>query len=187
MNKQTTVTIDQATSKKLDKLALTNGLSKKDFIDQALAYFEKYGINPTQDETPVKEIDRLRKRQDQIVAFLRKQEKDILEPSLMGIIQAEERMKFEMDKLKVLLETLTTSEQSNDFAVQIVGYIKKVGEEIIKQQKTIASNQERIISRQIEEQRTNQSKTEKALLEIIKYLDKKDKEGLAGKVKNLFS
>lgn len=46
IKKQTPVTINPMT-KKLDRLAVTNGLSKKEFIDQALDYFEKFGINST--------------------------------------------------------------------------------------------------------------------------------------------
>lgn len=186
INKQTTVTIDQTTSKKLDKLALTNGVSKKDFIDQALAYFEKYGINPSQDETPVKEMDRIRKRQDQIVAFLKTQEKNILEPSLMGMVKAEERMKFEMEKLNNLIETLTSHEQSKDIATQLVKYTKSIGEEIIRNNKIATDSLEKMVLNQIEKQNKFEDKTEKALLEIVKFLDKKDKEGLAGRVKNLF-
>lgn len=182
INKQTTVTIDQTTSKKLDKLALTNRLSKKDFIDQALAYFEKYGINPTQDETPVQEMERIRKRQDQIVAFLKTQEKNILEPSLMGMVKAEERMKFEMDKLNSLIGTLTSVKISEDLANQIVKNIQRR----IAENQTAIDALEKKISNQIDRQNKFEDRTEKALLEIVKFLDKKDKEGLTGRVKNLF-
>ncbi|KAB3976349.1 ribbon-helix-helix domain-containing protein, partial [Bacteroides uniformis] len=55
MQKQTTVTIDQKTFATLDRLAKSNDVSKKEFLSCALEYFEKYGINPGQHESPAKE------------------------------------------------------------------------------------------------------------------------------------
>lgn len=48
MDKETTtsVTIDRKTFARLDRLAKSNNVSKKDFLSCALEYFEKYGINP---------------------------------------------------------------------------------------------------------------------------------------------
>lgn len=46
MDKETTtsVTIDRKTFARLDRLAKSNNVSKKDFLSCALEYFEKYGI-----------------------------------------------------------------------------------------------------------------------------------------------
>lgn len=62
MQKQTTVTIDQKTFATLDRLAKSNDVSKKEFLSCALEYFEKYGINPVQHESPAKEMQKLIKR-----------------------------------------------------------------------------------------------------------------------------
>lgn len=76
MSDQTTVTIDRETARKLERLSKINGQTKKDFISLSLDYFEKYGINPASHETPVQEMERIRKRLDQVIAFIRTQEKD---------------------------------------------------------------------------------------------------------------
>lgn len=67
MDKETTtsVTIDRKTFARLDRLAKSNNVSKKDFLSCALEYFEKYGINPVEHESPAKEMQKLIKRCDQ--------------------------------------------------------------------------------------------------------------------------
>ena len=54
MDKETTtsVTIDRKTFARLDRLAKSNNVSKKEFLSCALEYFEKYGINPVEHESP---------------------------------------------------------------------------------------------------------------------------------------
>lgn len=83
MDKETTtsVTIDRKTFARLDRLAKSNNVSKKDFLSCALEYFEKYGINPVEHESPAKEMQKLIKRCDQVIAFIRKQEQDFLRPA----------------------------------------------------------------------------------------------------------
>ncbi len=54
MDKETTtsVTIERKTFTRLDRLAKSNNVSKKEFLSYALNYFEKYGINPVEHESP---------------------------------------------------------------------------------------------------------------------------------------
>ena len=91
MNEQTTVTIDRKTAVILDRLAKSNDVSKKEFLSCALEYFEKYGINPVQHESPAKEMQKLIKRCDQVIAFIRKQEQNILRPACAAISTTEAR------------------------------------------------------------------------------------------------
>ena len=83
MDKETTtsVTIDRKTFARLDRLAKSNNVSKKEFLSCALEYFEKYGINPVEHESPAKEMQKLIKRCDQVIAFILKQEQDFLRPA----------------------------------------------------------------------------------------------------------
>lgn len=61
MDKETTtsVTIDRKTFARLDRLAKSNNVSKKEFLSCALEYFEKYGINPVEHESPAKEMQKV--------------------------------------------------------------------------------------------------------------------------------
>lgn len=99
MSEQTTVTIDRQTAVRLDRLAKANKVSKKEFITCALEYFEKYGINPVQHESPAQEMQKLIKRIDQVVAFIRKQEQDILRPACSAISMSEARIERVIGKL----------------------------------------------------------------------------------------
>lgn len=95
--KNTTVTIDSDTSARLERLSKANGVSKKDFLSLALEYFEKYGINPAQHESPAQEMQKLIKRIDQVVAFQRAQERDFIRPAIGSIMETEERINREID------------------------------------------------------------------------------------------
>lgn len=99
MNDQTTVTIDKKTFAILDRLAKSNNVSKKDFLSCALDYFEKFGINPVQHESPAKEMQTLIKRCDQVIAFIRKQEQDILRPACEAISTSEARIQQKLKDL----------------------------------------------------------------------------------------
>lgn len=98
MNEQTTVTIDRKTAVILDRLAKSNDVSKKEFLSCALEYFEKYGINPVQHESPAKEMQKLIKRCDQVIAFIRKQEQNILRPACAAISTTEARIESVLDQ-----------------------------------------------------------------------------------------
>ena len=67
MDKETTtsVTIDRKTFARLDRLAKSNNVSKKEFLSCALEYFEKYGINPVEHglDTYGKKVQPIPKRQ----------------------------------------------------------------------------------------------------------------------------
>lgn len=42
-----------------------------EFLTHAINYFEKYGINPVEHESPAQEMQKLIKRMDQVFAFLK--------------------------------------------------------------------------------------------------------------------
>ena len=69
---KTTVAVERTTFTKLDRLAKANNVSKMEFLTHAINYFEKYGINPVEHESPAQEMQKLIKRMDQVFAFLKK-------------------------------------------------------------------------------------------------------------------
>lgn len=74
---KTTVAVERTTFTKLDRLAKANNVSKMEYITHAINYFEKYGINPVEHESPAQEMQKLIKRMDQVFAFL-KDNKELL-------------------------------------------------------------------------------------------------------------
>ena len=91
----------------------------------AIWYFKKTGINPQSTIfSPKEEIAKLEKRLDQVVKFLRHQERDKLSPLLDEIIIAERRLK----------ETLALGVDKEDF-VSLQNKILEI-EEVVKSQDT---------------------------------------------------
>lgn len=93
MTDNTTISIDKRHSKILDKMCKANSCTKKDFMAASILYFERYGVNPIRHESPHKEMDKLIKRIDQVVAFIRQQEKEFLRPACEAIFTSEELIK----------------------------------------------------------------------------------------------
>ena len=85
---KTTVAVERTTFAKLDRLAKANSVSKMEYITHAINYFEKYGINPVEHESPAQEMQKLIKRMDQVFAFLKKQETDLVRPACEALAGA---------------------------------------------------------------------------------------------------
>ena len=90
----TTVNIKKEYQKELRKMSQSWGMSQVEFLNNAIWYFKKTGINPQSPLfSPKEEIAKLDKRLDQVIKFLRHQEKDKLSPLLDEIIISERRLK----------------------------------------------------------------------------------------------
>lgn len=155
-NTITTLSINKADAEKFDRLAKANKISKKELFTLLLDYLEKYGINPVTQEPPSKEMEKLIKRLDQVVAFIRTQEKDILRPLAAAVNESELRIKNDIDKI-AKNATLT---------------------DVLKQVNTLISEY-RQKHEQAEREREDMIIFFKAL---ISHLDPKGKEGLMTKV-----
>lgn len=120
---KTTVAVERTTFAKLDRLAKANSVSKMEYITHAINYFEKYGINPVEHESPAQEMQKLIKRMDQVFAFLKKQETDLVRPacealagastqitiSLSSLLSEEKFRRFLKDNKELLAEIITFS------------------------------------------------------------------------------
>lgn len=150
----TTVTIDTDTGVRLERLAKANGVSKKEFISLSLEYFEKYGINPAQHESPAQEMQKLIKRVDQIVAFQKVQEREFVRPAMGAVMETEERIKESMARIA----------QNYDKMLSVL--------------KNVLTNDEKII--QSHQRDTEELK--RAVMVLAKHMDEKNKAGLMGKL-----
>ena len=97
--RNSTVAVSPEIGKKLERFCDSCGITKKDFISLSLDYFQRYGINPAKHESPAKEMEKLIKKNDQVIGFIRKQEQDILRPMLEAITTTEARIKADFDSL----------------------------------------------------------------------------------------
>lgn len=97
----TTTNISKSHQQVLKQLSKKLELSQVDFLNGAIEYFKKTGINPLDEVTsPKEEMAALNKRLDQVIRFMRVHERDKLSPLLDSLIIIDRRLK---DKLEFIL------------------------------------------------------------------------------------
>ena len=94
-----TIGIPDEVHTKLKKYCDKSGLKLGEFIETALQYFEKSGINPAEHESPAAEMLKLIKRIDSVVAFIKKQESDLLRPLVESVSLSENRIQRELGSI----------------------------------------------------------------------------------------
>lgn len=89
MKKKTTIAISCKHDDLLAQLIEKNDTNKKHFLEKSIEYFGKYDINPLEEFKPPKdELTKVVKKLDQVIAFIRVQERDILKPACVSVIQS---------------------------------------------------------------------------------------------------
>jgi hypothetical protein len=186
---KTTVAVERTTFAKLDRLAKANSVSKMEYITHAINYFEKYGINPVEHESPAQEMQKLIKRMDQVFAFLKKQETDLVRPacealagastqitiSLSSLLSEEKFRRFLKDTKELLAEIINSSGNNG----KAIGRTEKA---VRDADSTIRKNQD-IIFKRIEASETAQIKAYK---HIVSFLDAKGKTGLLDDINKVY-
>lgn len=90
----TTTNIGKEYQKELKKLSQSWGMSQTEFLNKAIWYFKKTGIDPNSSIfSPKEEIAKLEKRVNQVIQYISRQEKDKLNPLLDELIITERRLK----------------------------------------------------------------------------------------------
>lgn len=84
--KNSNVAIAPSTNESLTEFCAKTKLTKKDFIEISLKYFNDYSINPAKHEKPTVEIEKMHKRIEDLIKFSRAQERDVLKPFFESII-----------------------------------------------------------------------------------------------------
>ena len=177
---KTTVAVERTTFAKLDRLAKANSVSKMEYITHAINYFEKYGINPVEHESPAQEMQKLIKRMDQVFAFLKKQETDLVRPACEALAGAS-------TQITISLSSLLSEEKfrrflkdnSSDNNGKAIGRAEKA---VRDADSTIRKNQD-IIFKRIEASETAQLK---AMQHIVSFLDAKGKTGLLDDINKVY-
>ncbi len=125
----TTVNIKKEYQKELKKLSQSWGMSQVEFINNAIWYFKKTGINPKSTIfSPKEEISKLEARLNQVLKFIRQQEKEKLNPLLDELIITERRLKeslalgidkSDLDKIEVKIgEAINTITDANIIQIE---------------------------------------------------------------------
>lgn len=120
----TTIAISQQDLKRLESFVRKKGLSKKEFITVSLDFFERTGLDPVKHESPKAELEKVIKRIDQIIAFIKTQEKETIRPSFEAIVSSEERIKNDLSKILKIEHFNEFIRGFNSFAMETKNSLK---------------------------------------------------------------
>lgn len=98
-NKLTSIGINKHDHSKLKQYCNRNELSVVEFIRDSLNYFEKSGANPKTIETPTVQFSKMRERLDQVIRFMRTEEKGFLQEAMDKVLAIEIRLKSELNQI----------------------------------------------------------------------------------------
>lgn len=184
---KTTVAVERTTFTKLDRLAKANNVSKMEFLTHAINYFEKYGINPVEHESPAQEMQKLIKRMDQVFAFLKKQETDLVRPACEALAGASTQITISLSSLLSEEKFRRFLKENSELFIEVMNQSSEKGKAIDRAERavrdsdaTIRKNQQAIFKR-IEANETAQLK---AMQHIVSFLDAKGKTGLLDDIIN---
>lgn len=186
---KTTVAVERTTFTKLDRLAKANNVSKMEFLTHAINYFEKYGINPVEHESPAQEIQKLIKRMDQVFAFLKKQETDLVRPACEALAGASTQITISLSSLLSEEKFRRFLKENSELFIEVMNQSSEKGKAIDRAERavrdsdaTIRKNQQAIFKR-IEANETAQLK---AMQHIVSFLDAKGKTGLLDDINKVY-
>ena len=186
---KTTVAVERTTFTKLDRLAKANNVSKMEFLTHAINYFEKYGINPVEHESPAQEMQKLIKRMDQVFAFLKKQETDLVRPACEALAGASTQITISLSSLLSEEKFRRFLKENSELFIEVMNQSSEKGKAIDRAERavrdsdaTIRKNQEAIFKR-IEANETAQLK---AMQHIVSFLDAKGKTGLLDDINKVY-
>jgi len=183
----TTIAIENATDKLIEKLCKRYSLKKGEIVKLAFLYLEKAHINPADAPESVKsELAKINKRQDDIIRFIRNYEEKELNPMIRTSHTIATKFDTAVGTLsgKVDLEIKTSNEN-------LVNVLKKLDEQFGKVA-TVINNQAKQINdlSQIQQRNTNK------LLQLVSLyselatcgvMDGKRKENLKAEIVNLIN
>jgi hypothetical protein len=186
---KTTVAVERTTFTKLDRLAKANNVSKMEFLTHAINYFEKYGINPVEHESPAQEMQKLIKRMDQVFAFLKKQETDLVRPACEALAGASTQIIISLSSLLSEEKFRRFLKENSELFIEVMNQSSEKGKAIDRAERAvrdsdavIRKNQQAIFKR-IEANETAQLK---AMQHIVSFLDAKGKTGLLDDINKVY-
>lgn len=186
---KTTVAVERTTFTKLDRLAKANNVSKMEFLTHAINYFEKYGINPVEHESPAQEMQKLIKRMDQVFAFLKKQETDLVRPACEALAGASTQITISLSSILSEEKFRRFLKENSELFIEVMNQSSEKGKAIDRAERAvrdsdavIRKNQQAIFKR-IEANETAQLK---AMQHIVSFLDAKGKTGLLDDINKVY-
>lgn len=189
LNKQktglTSIGIDKATNRLIDKLCKRYNLKKGEIVRLAFAYIDKASINPSEPPESAKaELAKINKRQDDLIRFIRHFEEEELNPMIRATNSIAVRFETIVKEFGEMLagEIETSRDLQNNV-------LKKLTE-VFSQHAEVVNNQGKQISGLSQTQQRSTKKLLKLIqlyseLSVCGVMDGKRKENLKIEIINL--
>lgn len=181
----TSIGIDKATNRLIDKLCKRYSLKKGEIVRLAFAYIDKASINPLEPPESAKtELAKISKRQDDLIRFIRHFEEEQLNP----MIRATNSIAVRFETIVKDFSDMLTNEVETSRDLQS-NVLKKLSE-VFNQHAEVVNNQ----GKQISSLSQMQQRSTKKLLKLIQLyselsacgvMDGKRKETLKNEIINL--
>lgn len=183
----TTIAVENATDKLIEKLCKRYSLKKGEIVKLAFQYLEKAHINPADAPESVKtELSKINKRQDDIIRFIRKYEEDQLNPMIRTSHSIATRFSSVAKTLETLILSQLEKEQEKYHTV-----LHKISDQFQKHADVI-NNQGKHIGSLQQMQKSDNTKLLKLIsiysdLATCGMMDSKRKENLKVEIMNLIN
>lgn len=183
----TTIAIENATDKLIEKLCKRYSLKKGEIVKLAFRYLEKANINPGDAPESVKsELAKINKRQDDIIRFIRNYEETQLNP----MIRTSHSIATRFDSIVKTLETLILSQLEKN-QEKYNNVLHKISDQFGKHADVI-NNQGKQIGSLYQLQQNNNTKLLKLIslyseLATCGVMEGKRKENLKTEIMNLIN
>lgn len=168
--------ITDAAHSKLKRYCERHELGLGEFISTSLTYFEKHGLHPATHESPAAEMNRLIKRLDQVIAFIRKQESDLLRPMVEAVSLSEARIAQH-------LEQAATASQVQQVGQSIADLVEQLNKLLPVHQREAAatrSSTEQLLA-------AHARREMEAFQLLAKLIDAKERSGFRNDIGKLYS
>lgn len=129
-NQNTTIAISKKDLHRVELFARKRAISKKEFLTSCLDYFDRTGVDPTTHESPKAELEKIIKRFDQVIGFIKTQDKETLRPSFEAITSSEERIKNDLSKILKIEHFNDFIRGFNAFAMETKNALKLINENL---------------------------------------------------------
>jgi len=172
LKNHTTTNIGIVEHEILSKLAARHGLKNIQFLNAAIIYLKKTGVDPTEPELSSKEeLSKLDKRVNEVIKFFRMFEQDKLTPILQRLIILEKKIESNLDDLPL------QSEIKTEF-VEIKNILKRLLDEDNRSKQIFIQNTEKLVQAQQE----HTSVLEKNNKMLISFFEAFRNRGIVGKL-----
>ena len=125
---------------RLKKFCDRNDLSVVLFIKDSITYFEKSGANPKTIETPTVQFSKMRERLDQVIRFMKTEEKGFLNDTIDKILALDIKLTSELNNITTKADVKELANSYSDLVDELKKVLANIKAENARQMETIKAS-----------------------------------------------